>query len=100
MPSSPWYRRSLPTLRPGLACNRPKGDDGPDMLFSSNTPSPHLRRYIQDFWLYEGYTAPHRRERILPSGTFELVFNLKEDELRIYDRLPLDGCQRYSGAIA
>jgi AraC-like DNA-binding protein len=100
MPSSPWYRRSLPTLRPGLACNRPQGDDGPGMLFSSNTPSLHLRRYIQDFWLCEGYTAPHRRERILPSGTFELVFNLKEDELRIYDRLPLDGCQRYSGAVA
>lgn len=69
------------------------------MLFRSYAPALPLNRYIQDFWLYQGYTAPHRREHILPSGTFEFVFNLNEDELRIYDRLPLDRCARYSGAI-
>jgi AraC-like DNA-binding protein len=34
----------------------------------------------------------------LPSGTFELVFNLADDELRIY-KTAGEQCQRYSGAI-
>jgi AraC-like DNA-binding protein len=31
---------------------------------------------------YEDYVGEHQREKILPSGTFEMVFNLREDELR------------------
>jgi hypothetical protein len=44
-----------------------------------------LRGFVRDFWLYDGYAAQHLRERILPSGTIELVINLREDELRIYN---------------
>jgi AraC-like DNA-binding protein len=69
------------------------------MLFSSYRPGPPLSRFIEDIWLYQGYRASRRRERILPSGTVEIVFNLSSDELRIYGRLPHDRCDRYSGAI-
>jgi AraC-like DNA-binding protein len=41
----------------------------------------------------------HARERILPSGTVELVFNLVDDEIRIYEPVQLDRCKRYSGAV-
>ncbi len=61
-------------------------------------PGPSLRGFVHDFWLYDGYAAPHFRERIMPSGTIELVVNLREDELRIYDPDRPDRCRRFSGA--
>lgn len=68
------------------------------MLFRSYKPMAPLSEFIENFWLYQGYSSPHAKERILPSGTFELVFNLAEDELRIY-ATDHDGCRRFSGAI-
>jgi hypothetical protein len=69
------------------------------MLFRSYTPSPPPRDFVADLWLYDGYTGPHSRERILPSGTLELVVNLRDDELRIYDAERPDRCKRLSGAL-
>jgi len=40
-----------------------------------------------------------RRERILPSGTSELVINLREDEIRIYDSIQTERYRRLSGAV-
>src|SRR5262245_40282058 len=67
------------------------------MLFRTYRPRPPLRDVIEDFWLYRDYAGDHLRERILPSGTVELVFNLHDDELRIYG--PDDRCRRFSGAL-
>ena len=55
------------------------------MLRLSYAPVSPLLDFVEDFWLYDGYTQPHFKERILPSGTIELVINLRDDELRIYD---------------
>src|SRR5262249_34344753 len=55
--------------------------------------------FIENFWLYEGYSSQYLKERIFPSGTFELVFNLRDDELRIYKAEAPDFCDRFSGAI-
>jgi AraC-like DNA-binding protein len=35
----------------------------------------------------------------MPSGTIELVINLREDELRIYDALKPERCDRFPGAL-
>ena len=40
-----------------------------------------------------------RKERILPSGTFELVINLRENAMRIYDAERPEEYRRFSGAI-
>jgi len=69
------------------------------MLFRSFKPAPALSNFIENFWLYEGYESPHFKERIFPTGTFELVFNLRDDELRIYKAAQLNQCERLSGAI-
>jgi methylphosphotriester-DNA--protein-cysteine methyltransferase len=69
------------------------------MLFRSYIPCMPLREFIEDFWLYEHYAGEHSFERILPSGTFEMVFNFREDQFRIYDPADL-GCYRtYAGAL-
>jgi hypothetical protein len=54
------------------------------MRFRTYVPRAPLSESIEDFWLYQDYEGEHPHERILPSGTFEMVFNLREDELRIY----------------
>jgi AraC-like DNA-binding protein len=68
------------------------------MIYRSYTPSPPLADFVERFW--QCSDAPsHRRERILPSGTIELVINLREDEIRIYEPLHSDRCTRFSGAV-
>jgi AraC-like DNA-binding protein len=69
------------------------------MLFRIYEPGPPLSNFIQNFWLYDGCSCLHVHERIFPSGTFELVFNLRDDELRIYHRTDSGGCSRYSGSL-
>jgi AraC-like DNA-binding protein len=69
------------------------------MLFRTYIPRPPLSEFIDDFWLYEDYEGRHLHERILPSGTFEIVFNLREDELRIYGPSDQDECDRFTGAL-
>jgi AraC-like DNA-binding protein len=68
------------------------------MLYHSYAPAPLLGDFIKRFWLCSD-APPHRRERILPSGTIELVINLRDDEIRIYDPSNLDRYTRFSGAI-
>jgi AraC-like DNA-binding protein len=68
------------------------------MFYRSHTPPPPLSDFIERFWICSDAT-PHPRERILPSGTIELVVNLREDEVRIYDPSHPDRCTRRSGAI-
>ena len=69
------------------------------MLFSSRKPALALADYVDNLWLYEGYEGEHANERILPTGTMELVINLRENELRIYDADETDRCSRFSGAV-
>jgi AraC-like DNA-binding protein len=69
------------------------------MLFQAHRPGPPLSDFIEHFWLYDGYSSAYVHERIFPTGTFELVFNLRDDELRIYAGSESLLCQRYSGAL-
>ena len=59
-------------------------------MFRTHVPRAPLSAFIERFWLCTDAQVA-RSERILPSGTIELVFNLVEDAVRIDDR-------RFSGA--
>jgi AraC-like DNA-binding protein len=68
------------------------------MIRHTYSPVAPLRGLIHRFWFWSD--APARPwERILPSGTIELVVNLREDEIRIYDPSHADRCRRCSGAV-
>jgi hypothetical protein len=67
------------------------------MLYFACNPGPPLAGFVAYFWALRD--APvHSTERIVPSGTLELVVNLHEDALAIYDPASLS-CRRYSGAV-
>ena len=69
------------------------------MRFRSYRPGRPLSDFVENFWLCDGYVSPHLRERIFPSGTFELVFNLRDGDLRIYTATHPDRCTHFPGAV-
>jgi hypothetical protein len=68
------------------------------MLYSY-IPAAPLSEFVEDLWLGDDYAPPHIKERIVPSGTIELVISLRDDELRIYDAERPNRCERFAGAL-
>lgn len=61
------------------------------MLYLQRAPFAPLAAFVQSLWYARDYQVPHRRERILPNGTIQLVINLAEDFLIDHPRLPEGG---------
>ena len=70
-----------------------------DTIFNFYKPKPPLSKFVDSFWLYEGYEPEQNTERILPTGTLELVINLRQNELRFYDAERPENCSHLSGAV-
>ena len=47
--------------------------------FHFHKPGPPLSEVVDFFWTYDGYAPPHHVERLLPTGTSELVFSVDAD---------------------
>ena len=70
------------------------------MRFLHYSPPPPLGQFVDIIWLYEGYARPaHAKERLLPDGSIEMVFNLAEDKIRLYDRENTSRFQTYAGSV-
>jgi AraC-like DNA-binding protein len=69
------------------------------MRYCDQRPGPPLSGFVDCLWSLSD--APeHARERIVPTGTIELVVNLAEDEFRIgTPSTTADAFQRFRGAI-
>lgn len=48
-------------------------------------PSPPLAAFVRCFWYGEGTPQPHSRERLMPNGEASIIFNLRDEEMRVYD---------------
>jgi AraC-like DNA-binding protein len=65
------------------------------MRYVTHPPAPPLDAFVEN--LRALHDAPlHSRERIVPSGTLELVINLAEDEIRVYHA---NAVARYPGVV-
>ena len=62
-------------------------------------PRPPLDAFVETIWVYRNAPGPRALERILPSGTAQLIVNLKEDETRLYDPECPQRCVTTSGSI-
>ena len=69
------------------------------MLARAHIPAPPLSNFVELLWLYHGYQQPHEKERLLPTGTTEIVIDLREDENRIYDRENHNRYETFPNAI-
>jgi hypothetical protein len=61
------------------------------MKYLTRKPAPPLDALVENLWSLADAPA-HARERIVPSGTFELVVNLDEDDIR-------GAVRRHAGAV-
>ena len=68
------------------------------MIYVSQAPRPPLDAFVENLWWLSD-APPHARESILPSGTFELVINLHENEFRIYESCDGAEAKHFSGAM-
>lgn len=68
------------------------------MRIFSHQPASPLGDFVQGFWDV-AYAPSHPKVRILPSGSNELVINLSEDEIRIYDPEQPEQCRRLPGIV-
>jgi AraC-like DNA-binding protein len=48
------------------------------MIYRRHTPRPPLSEFIELLWLFETAASSHDSERVLPTGTVELVINLHD----------------------
>jgi AraC-like DNA-binding protein len=65
----------------------------------SYIPRPPLSQFIELLWINEGYAPQHRRERALPDGSVELIINLHEDRLPVFERGNSDRFQFQNGTL-
>ena len=51
------------------------------------TPGPPLSDFVDLMWAYDDHNPQHSMERLLPTGTMELVINLRGERLRVYESI-------------
>jgi len=51
------------------------------------------------FWYYDGYYVPHSRERVLPDGSMQLIINLAQDRLGVFDARDESISHSFSGCL-
>jgi AraC-like DNA-binding protein len=56
------------------------------MALQTYIPRAPLAHFVKWMWLSQGDHPLHRRERVLPNGTMQLLISLQEKTLRVYDR--------------
>jgi AraC-like DNA-binding protein len=69
------------------------------MEFRRRKPCAVLAGFVDLLWYWDGPTRPHSYERLLPDGSMELVINLHDDEIRVYDPRDIRSFQRLEAAV-
>jgi AraC-like DNA-binding protein len=69
------------------------------MTLLTYRPQAPAAGFVDQLWLYEGSAPAHAKERALPTGSMELVINLRDETLRGYDPRTRDGFQTFRGPV-
>jgi len=62
-------------------------------------PAPPLCDLVDAFWFYEAQSLPHAKERVLPHGAMDLIINLKQNQMRVYDAGQPEHFQTFDAAL-
>jgi AraC-like DNA-binding protein len=69
------------------------------MQILSYRPLPPLADFVDRLWLSQGSAPAHAMERLLPNCTVELVINLHQDHIHLYDRDDYRRCGSVPGCM-
>lgn len=64
-----------------------------------HVPEAPLRSFVKCFWYWEGARETHAQEQLMPNGEPSIVFNLRDDPIRIYDPDCLNRPHSYGHAV-
>ncbi len=63
------------------------------------TPPTPLSKFVDCLWYWEGAPRTHSKERLLPNGEPAIIFNLRDDPIRLYDAQNLSRYATYGHAV-
>ena len=69
------------------------------MVSHKCVPAEPLSAFVRCFWYSEGAPETHTKEQLMPNGEPTIVFNLRDDEMRIYDAEDLTRYMSYRRAV-
>jgi AraC-like DNA-binding protein len=64
-----------------------------------HTPAAPLASFVKCLWYWEGAPQTHAKERLMPNGEASLVFNLRNEPIRIYDADNLTRYESYGPTV-
>ena len=62
-------------------------------------PPPPLASFVNCFWYWEGAPQAHAKEQLMPNGEPAIIFNLRDEPMRIYDARDLSRCESFSYSV-
>lgn len=69
------------------------------MIAKAYTPHFPLSNFVALLWYQEEYSPNHTRERVLPDGSVELIINLSDDYLPLFDAVDPDSWSKSSSML-
>lgn len=69
------------------------------MIFEQHTPKGELSKYIDNIVFFEGYTAEHRADKLLPDGGIYLIINMLETPGKLYKNESLTHFKEFNGSF-
>lgn len=69
------------------------------MKLLCHAPRPPLCRWVEMIWHYESAPVPFALEKLMPTGRVDLIINLTDEALRIYDPKDVHQIEHYRGPL-
>jgi len=69
------------------------------MLHCKYIPQPPLSAFVTCLWYSEGAPNTHVKERLLPNGEPAIIFNLRDDRIRIYEAQDVSRFSTYGHSV-
>lgn len=69
------------------------------MIFKTHIPTGILANYIENIVFFEGYTAQHKADKLLPDGGIYMILNMLNKPERLYRDEKLTRYQQFTGCF-
>ena len=69
------------------------------MIHGLYTPPAPLGWFVKCFWYWEGAPQTHAQEQLMPNGELAIIFNLRDEPMRIYNARDLNRCETFGLAV-
>ncbi len=69
------------------------------MIHGLYTPPAPLGWFVKCFWYWEGAPQTHAQEQLMPNGELAIIFNLRDEPMRIYNARDLSRSETFGLAV-